>query len=140
MEDLGYEDGGGNTSRFFKSIIYTAKASKSERNRGCEGLPTKEKRYMATANGTGKTSKGMDRFTTEPVSNNHPTVKPIALMEYLINMVTREGQIVLDPFAGSGSTLIAAKKLGRKYIGIELEPEYVKIAEARLNSVQERLI
>jgi DNA modification methylase len=56
-------------------------------------------------------------------------------MEYLINMVTREGQIVLDPFAGSGTTLIAAKKLGRKYIGIELEPEYVKIAEARLRGV-----
>ena len=71
----------------------------------------------------------------EDRKNNHPTVKPIALMEYLINMVTREGQIVLDPFAGSGSTLIAAKKLGRKYIGIELEPEYVKIAEARLKGV-----
>jgi len=67
-------------------------------------------------------------------------VKPIALMEYLIKMVTRESQIVLDPFTGSGTTLIAAKKLGRKYIGIELEPEYVKIAEARLNAVQERLI
>ena len=73
-------------------------------------------------------------------TNTHPTVKPIALMEYLIKMVTRESQIVLDPFTGSGTTLIAAKKLGRKYIGIELEPEYVKIAEARLNSVQKRLI
>lgn len=72
--------------------------------------------------------------------NFHCTLKPIALMEYLINMVTREGQTVLDPFAGSGTTLIAAKKLGRKYIGIELEPEYIKIAEARIKSVQERLV
>jgi len=102
-----YANNSGNASRFF----YCAKASKRERNMGCEEM-----------------------------KNNHPTVKPIALMEYLINMVTKEGQTVLDPFTGSGTTLIAAKKLGRKYIGIELEPEYVKIAEARLISIKERLL
>jgi site-specific DNA-methyltransferase (adenine-specific) len=71
--------------------------------------------------------------------NNHPTVKPIALMEYLVKLVSREGAVVLDPFAGSGSTLIACKRLGRKYIGIELEPDYVKIAEARIKSVPQKL-
>ena len=73
-------------------------------------------------------------------SNNHPTVKPIALMEYLIKMVTPKGGIVLDPFAGSGSTLIASKQNKFQYIGIELDPEYIKIAEARLNSVRETLL
>ena len=126
----------GNASRFFKSIIYTAKASKSERNRGCEGLEEKAKVFNGQSNIPSKDMKDVEkRFTTLPKANNHPTVKPIALMEYLINMVTKEGQTVLDPFAGSGTTLIAAKKLGRKYIGIELEPEYVKIAEARLRGV-----
>lgn len=128
----GYVDNG-SAARFF----YCAKASKSERNRGCDGLPTKEKRYMATANGTGETSKGMDRFTTQPVANNHPTVKPIALMEYLVKMVTPKGGIVLDPFAGSGSTLVAAKQNGFQYIGIEMTEEYIPIIEARLNAVKE---
>jgi site-specific DNA-methyltransferase (adenine-specific) len=54
-------------------------------------------------------------------------------MEYLINMVTREGQTVLDPFAGSGSTGVACKNLNRNFIGIELDPEYFKIAEKRIN-------
>jgi len=73
----------------------------------------------------------------EPVTahNNHPTVKPIALMEYLIKMVTPKGGIVLDPFAGSGSTLVAAKQNGFKYIGIELTPEYIPIIKARLNGI-----
>ena len=101
----------GNASRFFKSIIYQAKASKSERNKGCEKL-----------------EKGC----------SHPTVKPIALMEYLIKMVTPKGGTVLDPFAGSGSTLVAAKQNGYKYIGIEMTEEYISIIEARLNAVDER--
>ncbi len=125
----------GNASRFFKSIIYTAKASKGERNMGLENF---EKKKVNDGRNT-PIDNAFQRGETLR-HNNHPTVKPIALMEYLINMVTREGQTVLDPFAGSGTTLIAAKKLGRKYVGIELEPEYVKIAEARLNAVQERLI
>jgi len=64
--------------------------------------------------------------------NFHCTLKPIALMEYLIKMITPKGGIVLDPFMGSGSTGIACKKLGREFIGID----YCKIAEARIGAVQ----
>ena len=71
--------------------------------------------------------------------NFHCTLKPIALMEYLIKMVTPKGGIVLDMFAGSGSTLIAAKQEGFNYIGIERESDYVKIAEARLKAVDNSL-
>ncbi len=66
------------------------------------------------------------------LGNFHSTVKPLALMEYLIKMVTPKGGIVLDPFAGSGSTLVAAKQNGYQYIGIEMTPEYIPIIEARL--------
>ncbi len=62
----------------------------------------------------------------------HPTQKPITLMEALIKLTTQEGQIVLDPFCGSGSTLVAAKRLNRKYIGIEYSEEYCKVANKRL--------
>lgn len=62
----------------------------------------------------------------------HPTQKPIALFEYLIKTYTNKGDIVLDPFIGSGTTAIAAKILNRNYIGIEKNPEYVKIAQDRL--------
>jgi site-specific DNA-methyltransferase (adenine-specific) len=64
----------------------------------------------------------------------HPTQKPVRLMQALIELSTQEGQVVLDPFSGSGSTLVAAKALGRKYIGFESNAEYAKIAEARLKN------
>ncbi len=89
-------------------FFYCAKASKSERN---AGLPEGRK-------------------------NTHPTVKPIKLMEYLCKLTaTPTGGIVLDPFAGSGSTLLAAKRLGRKYIGIEMDSDYCKIIRNRLRQV-----
>lgn len=65
-------------------------------------------------------------------TNFHPTVKSKSLCEYLIKMVTKPGGTVLDPFAGSGSTLVAAKKNGYQYIGIEMTEEYIPIIEARL--------
>lgn len=65
----------------------------------------------------------------------HPNEKPVELMEMLISSISSEGATVLDPFAGSGSTLVACKKLNRNYVGCELSEEYVKIAEARLNVV-----
>lgn len=68
--------------------------------------------------------------------NNHPTVKPQALMQYLIKLVTPEGAVVLDPFLGSGSTAVAAKLLGRHYIGYELSPEYFGMACKRIDAAK----
>jgi len=135
-----YSDKGG-ASRFF----YCAKASKSERNAGLEGF--EEKDSMKWSGGSEKMSGLAGKYpdgTERPKQNSkniHPTVKPIKLMEYLVKLVTQPGGVVLDPFTGSGTTLIAAKKLGFKYIGIEREEEYCKIAEARVKSaeVQNRL-
>lgn len=65
-------------------------------------------------------------------SGLHPTQKPVRLMQALIELTTKPNQVVLDPFAGSGSTLVAAKLLGCQYIGIESNIDYVKICEMRL--------
>ena len=64
--------------------------------------------------------------------NNHPTVKPTALMRYLCRLITPPGGTVLDPFMGSGSTGKAAMLEGFNFIGIEREDEYLAIAEARI--------
>jgi site-specific DNA-methyltransferase (adenine-specific) len=63
----------------------------------------------------------------------HPTQKPVALFEYLIKTYTNEGELVLDNCMGSGTTGVACKNLNRNFIGIELDPEYFKIAEKRIN-------
>lgn len=66
------------------------------------------------------------------VKNNHPTVKPVALMEYLVKLVTPSGGTVLDPFMGSGTTGVAAVKNGFRFVGIDMNAEYVEIADARI--------
>jgi site-specific DNA-methyltransferase (adenine-specific) len=66
--------------------------------------------------------------------NNHPTVKPVALMRWLVRLVTPSGGIVLDPFAGSGTTLLAAEAEGFESVGIEQDPYYVEIAMRRLRA------
>lgn len=123
----------GSAARYFKSIIYQAKSSKKEKNEGLDDFEDKIKTTMATKGGTSNIpSKGMERFETI-TKNNHPTVKPINLMEYLINMITPTQGIVLDPFTGSGSTGVAAVKNNFSFIGIEMDEDYIKIAEARIN-------
>jgi len=87
-------------------FFYCAKASKKERNAGLE--------------------KGNQ--------NTHPTVKPVALMRYLIRLITPPGGTVLDPFMGSGSTGIAAHKEGFSFIGIEQDEAYFKVAEQRIEA------
>lgn len=67
--------------------------------------------------------------------NNHPTVKPIKLMEYLILMVTPENGIVLDPFLGSGTTGVAAINMNKHFIGMELNNDYLNIAQIRIDEV-----
>ena len=66
-------------------------------------------------------------------SNNHPTVKPIKLMRYLVRLVTPKDGIVLDPFIGSGTTAIACIEENKQFIGFEREEEYIKIANARIS-------
>lgn len=121
-------DTGGSASRFF----YCAKASPSERNEGLEGLEVKQTGTYAQDEWSRNNMGNSPDNYREPVANHHPTVKPIALMEYLIRLITPKGGIVLDPFAGSGTTGIAAINLKVNYILIEREAEYCTIADARL--------
>lgn len=135
VDSFGFNDSG-NASRFFKSIIYTSKPSKAERNLGCEpvfnlfeqseGLEDKARPTMGSGIG------GQPNQQIENNKNFHPTVKPIELMEYLIKMVTPKGGIVLDPFMGSGTTGCGAVKNGFEFIGIDMTPEYLEIAEKRI--------
>ena len=100
-------------------LFYSAKASKREREAGCAELPLQS-----------------DRLYSRPAvrlrRNIHPTVKPIELMRWLVALVTPPDGVVLDPFAGSASTGIAAVLEGRTFLGIERESKYIDIACARL--------
>lgn len=88
---------------------------------------------------TEKSRKAHKDHTTESNLIVHPTVKPARLMEYLIKLVTRENQIVLDPFVGSGTTCVAARRLNRRYIGFDNNPEYIEIAKRRLAAIPKPL-
>ena len=128
--DTSYQDidNGGSAARFF----YCAKASKSERNKGCEGL--EEKQY--SHDGRNKEIENAYQRNKSVSTNNHPTVKPVKLMQYLVRLVTPKDGTVLDPFMGSGSTGIACKKEGFDFIGIELDKDYFKIAKARIEKFE----
>ena len=109
-------------------IRYCPKASKAERNMGCEGLEEKP---------NSKWGSIQEYSSNPPRNNNHPTVKPLKLMEYLCELTkTPTGGVVLDPFAGSGTTLAVARNQNRNYIGFELNKEYIKIAEMRIKGCQ----
>jgi len=123
----------GSAARFF----YCAKASKADRDEGCEELPEVECGMMEDDAYPIKTGSGNLRETQR--RNHHPTVKPTALMRYLCRLVTPQSGTVLDPFMGSGSTGKAAVLEGFEFIGIEREAEYVAIAEARIVEAQRQL-
>jgi len=116
----------GSAARFF----YCAKASKKDRDEGLEAMTAK----FAPTMGNGIGAKEHDPETATPKKNTHPTVKPTALMQYLCRLITPTGGTVLDPYMGSGSTGKAAIKEGFDFIGCELDPDYFKIAETRINN------
>ena len=97
----------GSAARFF----YTAKASKSEKE------------------------DGLQEFDKATRGNTHPTVKPIALMRYLVKMITPKGGIVLDPFGGSGTTAHAAIEEGRRYISFDLRQNQCELTRRRLSQI-----
>ena len=104
-------------SRFF----YAAKASRAEREAGCEQLPARTAPVFS--------SRGK---RPQPKRNHHSTPKPVELMRWITRLVCPVGGVVLDPFAGSGSGGIAAVLEGRKFLGIEKNPEYAAIGAARI--------
>lgn len=78
-------------------------------------------------------------MATESTNKNHSAVFPVELPEWFIKLFTQEGDVVLDPFLGSGTTAVAAIQQGRQYVGIEMNPEYCQLAEARIAEVGQRL-
>ena len=116
----------GSAARFF----YCAKASKKDRDEGCEGVPMQT---MNRVNG-GEGLEDDPKWKPTERKNIHPTVKPTELMRYLVRLITPKGGLVLDPFNGSGSTGKASMLEGMRYIGIEMNPEYIQIAEARISN------
>ena len=181
MEDMGYGDAGG-ASRFFAQFIpdapffYSAKASRSERNKAFDEKPAKGSKKLVLY----KVKEGVDtdillfiqevlgeflgefdieteRFTDlffgtyvpeslrqhfevddQVVGNDHPTVKPIALMSHLVKLVTPKGGLVLDPYCGSGTTCQAATEAGMLFTGIEKDDHFFDIAYKRVMSTHEK--
>ena len=127
----GYDDDSTSAARFF----YCAKASRTDRNEGCENLPLMQSGMVSNTSGQHITRR--DGNAPGPAANNHPTVKPTALMQYLCRLITPPNGTILDPFMGSGSTGKAALKEGFKFVGIELDEEhgYFDIAYARIKAI-----
>ena len=124
----------------YQKYFYCPKVSRKERHIGMidpgplfPGMSRVEVNMGGLTNSSdkNKTNTRGDVEKTSP-GNNHPTVKPIELMKYLIKLVTPPGGTVLDPFNGSGSTGCAAVELDYDYTGIELDPKYVEIATKRI--------
>jgi len=138
----------GSAARFF----YCSKASKSERNAGCEDLPTRTAEELTGRKLGSKGLSGSEEHGNStnpyanggsvlPRANHHPTVKPLSLMTYLTKLVKMpKNTLILDPFAGSGSTLLACIRNNINFIGIEMSEEYCEIAKARIESERMQLL
>jgi site-specific DNA-methyltransferase (adenine-specific) len=134
--DCDYSDSG-SYSRYFSldkwfdttfPFLAIPKASTSEKNKGLD-------KWISKVNDGRQTPIDNPFQRGETVRKNiHPAVKPLKLMAWLVTLLSRPNDIILDPFMGSGTTCIAAKLLKRNYIGIEKELEYLEIARQRINS------
>lgn len=122
----------------WSSYFYCATPSTSERNAGCEDLPDVDWKWQGLSGSVaedGKSNKNGRGTVRGKSKNYHPTVKPLKLMSYLVNLVTPSGGIVLDPFMGSGSTGVAALNDGFGFVGVEMDKDYLEIANQRINYV-----
>jgi hypothetical protein len=143
IDRTGYDDAGGSAARFF----YCAKASRAERDAGLAHLePMAGHEAVDRKEG----SAGVDNpragagRTANQVRNAHPTVKPVALMRYLVRLITPPGGHVLDPFAGSGTTAVACIHEGFTATVVEMGREWLPVIEGRVahasRAVRERLL
>lgn len=124
------KDASKSAARFF----YCAKTSKRERDEGMEGAASVDATEMVNrkAGSVGINTPAAGAGRTSGAKNNHPTVKPVEVMAYLLRLVTPPGGTPFDPFMGSGSTGKAAMREGFRFIGVEMDPDYFAIAERRI--------
>lgn len=150
--ERGYDDQG-TASRYFAQFrpdddtppfYYAAKASRRERNEGCEALPAKQGFEKNTSAmivrvdpDTGETT--YSEYKPSSHRNHHPTVKPLSLIKYLVTLITPPNGIILDMFAGSGTTGVAAVQCRFGYVLIEQAQEYVEIARARVSHAEQEM-
>jgi site-specific DNA-methyltransferase (adenine-specific) len=136
LEMLGeYRDAAG--ERWIRAGVFhrtdsTPQFSGDRPGQGCEGVPIWHRNGRKRWNGG-----GMPASWSFPIERNdrvHPTQKPIGLMMKLVEQFTDPGDVVLDPFCGSGTTGIACLRLGRRFIGIERDPKYAALARERLSA------
>lgn len=114
-------------------LVYAPKPCRAEKEAGLEGFEERAERPLAIAAWEGQTNgSGEVMGPCAPARNTHPTAKPAALCAYLVALATREGQTVLDPFCGSGSTGVACARIGRNFVGVELDADFAAIARARI--------
>jgi site-specific DNA-methyltransferase (adenine-specific) len=138
--DIGAENGDGepnarvyadtgSVSRFF----YCGKATRDDRDSGLDGMD--EQTADPYAQHRGRMPEGSDRFDGKPAAvgrNIHPCCKPVSLMRWLVRLCTPEGGVVLDPFMGSGSTGKACMLENFRFVGVEMEQQYIEIARRRI--------
>ena len=130
----------GDQSRYFDldawaehhGILDVPKPDNKERDFGLKGKKQRTPKGNYEGRDLGNPKNHLGELQSSISRNTHPTVKPIKLMSYLIELGCPKDGVVMDPFVGSGTTCIAAKQLCRRYIGIELNPEYRLLAEARI--------
>ncbi len=126
--------GDGSAARFF----YCAKASKAERDAGCQAManPKRGEVYGGGISSSTRCVPGLhtpEGVAKRPVhQHGHPTVKPLALMRWLCRLICPPGGVLIDPFAGSGTTLVAAILEGFQPLGCDADPDSVAIAQARI--------
>lgn len=115
-------------------FLQVPKPAKKEKDMGL----TNEGKLLNRVNSGGLEND--PRWAPQIRHNFHPTTKPVKLMSYIITLFTREGDFVLDPFLGSGTTGIASKLTGRSFVGIEREQEYMDIAKERCGVSRDELV
>jgi site-specific DNA-methyltransferase (adenine-specific) len=135
----------GKQPAYFPQMIKRDKSIKSGGNKQSKAIPIAVTEASKAFGDEGKTydekyPTSQIRFNCREGRGHHPTQKPVALMEYLIKTYTNEGDLVLDFTMGSGTTGVAARKCGRRFIGIEKDPEYFQIASSRIFETELELI
>lgn len=138
LEQLGAYQFAAGHDRWMRAAIWdrpdgTPQISGDRPGQGAEGIAVMHSREIKPAwNGGGE--RGLWRYPRNKEDTGHPTPKPVPLMERLISLFTTTGQTVIDPFMGSGSTGVGCVNLGRKFIGIEIDPKYHEIACTRIDA------